>query len=239
MANVRISDLASEVDLSKIIGLVGYVNTTTQGVYDTVKIKGDPFNSSKNFVVYDTSSDIPVTGSPTANVHRTELTSSGITTYFTNMLIEGKSVATFKGQSITIDGTFGFGNGASKPSSIELKTNAGAANQGSILISSNGGGAAAAVRLRSKKDIQIDLHTIGSASAPSVGDFLKAKDEDGNVEFSEFEAGELNIKATKENDFDGSQGNWTIQVGTANDELYAINNDTGSKFRISLEPYAQ
>jgi hypothetical protein len=237
MANVRISDLSSEVDLSKIVGLVGYVETSTSGVFNTVKIKGDPFNSSKDFVVYTNSSEIPTSGLPAANIARTELKTNGITTYYQTMVIEGKSIATFKANSITIDGSFGFGNGASKPSAIELKTNANSGNEGSILISSNGGGSAAAVRLRSKKEIQIDLHSIGSASAPAVGDFLKAKDTEGNIEFGEFEAGELNIKATKNNDFDGSQGNWTIQVGTADDELYAVNNDTGNKFRISLEPY--
>jgi hypothetical protein len=154
------------------------------------------------------------------------------------MLIEGKSLGTLKAKGITVDATFSYGGGqGGPPSAIELKTSTNSGNEGSILISSNGGGAKAAIRLRSKKEIQIDLHTIGGASAPVVGDFLKAKDTDGNIEFGEFEAGELNIKATQENDFDGSKGNWTIQVGTADDELYAVNNDTGNKFRISLEPY--
>lgn len=235
MANIRISDLTSEVDLGNVKGLVGYVETATPNVFNTVKITGDPLNSSKNFAVYSNSSDI--SGSPTLTDARTELGPSGITTYYNNMLIEGKSIAQFKANSITIEGSFSFGNGASKPAAIELKTNTASGNEGSILISSNGGGSAAAVRLRSKKEIQIDLHSIGSASAPAAGDYLKAKDADGNIEFGELEPDRLNIKATQNNDFDGSQGNWTIQVGTANDELYAVNNDTGSKFRISLEPY--
>lgn len=181
MANIRISDLTSEVDLGNVKGLVGYVETATPNVFNTVKITGDPLNSSKNFAVYSNNSDI--SGSPTLTDARTELGASGITTYYNNMLIEGKSTAQFKANSIGIEGSFSFGNGASKPAAIELKTNTASGNEGSILISSNGGGSAAAVRLRSKKEIQIDLHSIGSATAPEAGSFLKAKDVEGNVEW--------------------------------------------------------
>ena len=185
MANVRISDLTSEVDLGKVQGLVGYINTTTQGVYDTVKITGDPLNSSKNFVVYSNSSDIPTTGSPALTISRTELSPSGLRTYQGPITIEASGNGIFKATGLNLESTFGYGNAGSN--AITLKTKDDAANQGSILISSNGGGSGAILKLRSKKDIQIDLHTIGSATAPVKGSILKAKDATGNVEWGTIE----------------------------------------------------
>ena len=79
-----------------------------------------------------------------------------------------------------------FAAGGSNFNGIELKTNANAQSNSSILISSNGGGSSAALKLRSKTDIQVDLHSQNSnVSAPTVGNFLIAKDADGNLEWSD------------------------------------------------------
>ena len=79
-----------------------------------------------------------------------------------------------------------FAAGSSNFNGIELKTNANAQSNSSILISSNGGGSSAALKLRSKTNIQVDLHSQNSnVSAPTVGNFLIAKDADGNLEWSD------------------------------------------------------
>jgi hypothetical protein len=100
--------------------------------------------------------------------------------------LKTSNIPGLKSGSLLIESTFGFGNPAGQPIAIELKTNAGSANEGSILISSNGGGSAAALKLRSKTNIQVDLHTQNSnISAPTAGNFLIAKDADGNLEWSD------------------------------------------------------
>lgn len=182
MANIRISDLTSEDDLGKIVGLVGYVNTTTQGVYNTVKITGDPLNSSKNFVVYDNSADI--TASPLANVHRTELNKDGVKTFGSNLELESTSLANIKGYggSFISDGGYNIATDA-----ITIATFNDSGNKGAISISSNGGHQDnKGIKLRSATNIQIDLHSItaNQTAAPIVGQALVAKDTDGNLKWA-------------------------------------------------------
>jgi hypothetical protein len=101
--------------------------------------------------------------------------------------LKTSNIPGLKSGSLLIESTFGFGGGATgQPVAIELKTNANSGNEGSILISSDGGGTAAALKLRSKRNIQVDLHSQNSSvSAPTAGNFLIAKDADGNLEWSD------------------------------------------------------
>jgi hypothetical protein len=183
MANVRISDLTSEVDLGKIQGLVGYRNTTTQGVYDTVKITGDPLNSSKNLVVYNSSAEIAT--NPASNIHRTELSKDGVKTFGANLELESTSIANLKGYGSSLGSDGDYGNVGT---AISIYTLNASTNKADITISSNGTHADnRGLRLRSGTDIQVDLHSIGTATAPVKGSILKAKDADGNVEWGTIE----------------------------------------------------
>jgi hypothetical protein len=181
MADVRISDLTTELDLGNVKGLVGYVESATPNVFNTVKITGDPLNSSKNLVVYNSSSDIPTSGGPASNIHRTELSKDGIKTFGSNLKLESSSLVNIDSYGSSMVSTGDYNNVGDAISIVTSNSNV---NKGAIAISSNGTHSDnKGIKLRSGTNIQIDLHSNGGASAPAVGYVLKAKDVEGNVEW--------------------------------------------------------